>query len=87
VSLDLVRNCPIPDDPPYVMSGAFWIALAVRANTVVRGVQLANQLRREVGDMFRRGVQLANQLWREVKLAINFRWLRFFYSDFVASIK
>jgi hypothetical protein len=30
------------------MSGAFWIALAVRANTVARGVQLANQLRKQV---------------------------------------
>jgi hypothetical protein len=48
VSLDLVKNCPNPEDPPYVMSGAFWIALAVRANTVARGVQLANQLRKQV---------------------------------------
>ena len=48
MSLDLIRNVPVLEDPPYVMSGAFWIALAVRANTVARGVQLANQLRREV---------------------------------------
>ena len=48
MSLDLICNVPVLEDPPYVMSGAFWIALAVRANTVARGVQLANQLRREV---------------------------------------
>ena len=44
----MVRNSPYPSDPPYVMSAAFWVAVAVRANTVVRGVQIANRLRKEV---------------------------------------
>jgi len=47
VSLDLVRNFTAPDDPPFVLSGANWVALAVRAHTVVRGVQIANKLKQE----------------------------------------
>eukprot|EP00090_Calanus_glacialis_P044057 TRINITY_DN7828_c0_g1_i2.p1 TRINITY_DN7828_c0_g1~~TRINITY_DN7828_c0_g1_i2.p1 ORF type:complete len:1480 (+),score=299.56 TRINITY_DN7828_c0_g1_i2:117-4556(+) len=47
VSLDLVRNSTAPDDPPFVMSGAHWVALAVRAHTVVRGVQIASKLKQE----------------------------------------
>ena len=50
VSLDLVRNYTAPDDPPYVMSGAHWVALAVRAHTVVRGVQIATKLKQEVDE-------------------------------------
>jgi len=47
VALDLVRNYTAPDDPPFVMSGAHWVALAVRAHTVVRGVQIASKLKQE----------------------------------------
>eukprot|EP00092_Neocalanus_flemingeri_P024580 GFUD01026659.1.p1 GENE.GFUD01026659.1~~GFUD01026659.1.p1 ORF type:complete len:1744 (+),score=379.20 GFUD01026659.1:118-5349(+) len=47
VSLDLVRNYTQPNDPPFVMSGAHWVALAVRAHTVVRGVQIASKLKQE----------------------------------------
>ena len=49
--MDIVRNTPYPSDPPYVMSAAHWVAVAVRANTVARGVQIANRLRKEVGSL------------------------------------
>ena len=48
VVLDVVRNLIDPMDPPFVLSGAHWVALSMRANTVVRGVSIASQLRHEV---------------------------------------
>jgi len=50
VTVDVVRNLMDHNDPPYVMSGAHWVALSLRANTVVRGVSLAAQLRQECED-------------------------------------
>ena len=42
VTVDICRNS---GDPPFVLSEAGWVALAVRVHTVVRGVALAEDLR------------------------------------------
>ena len=48
VSFDLIRNYSAPNDPPLVVSRSQWVALAVRAHTVVRGVQIASKIKSEV---------------------------------------
>jgi hypothetical protein len=43
-----MRNRSYPDDPPFAMFPSHWVALALRSNTVVRGVQIAAKLKEEV---------------------------------------
>ena len=42
VSIDMVRN---PEKGPYIATEAFWVALAVRVNTVERGARIAEEIR------------------------------------------
>ena len=46
--MDIVRNRSYPEDPPFAMFPSHWVALALRSNTVVRGVQIAAKLKEEV---------------------------------------
>ena len=76
VVVDVVRNTPFASDPPFVMSAAYWVAVAVRANTVLRGVQIANRLRKEVRwfdaiKTDKRSVQIANKLLKQVLLDVH----------------
>ena len=46
--MDIVRNRSYPEDPPFAMFPSHWVALALRSNTVVRGVHIAAKLKEEV---------------------------------------